>query len=153
MKNETINTENVVATTENVVATKQLGRPVNPNSARQLKLAAKSTESGAKRGRPVNGESARQKRLNELEAKRVNGELKLGRPVNGESARQKRLAELEAKRANGEVKRGRPAKVKVETPVVETTVAELVQLRHVSRQSIRTTLLYIVYSINLKNIT
>jgi hypothetical protein len=67
---------------------------------------------GIKTGRPVNPNSARQIRLAELEAKRSNGELRRGRPVNGESERQKRLAELEAKRANGELKRGRPAMIK-----------------------------------------
>ena len=67
-----------------------------------------------KAGRPVNPISARQKRLAELEAKRQNGELKRGRPVDSTSARQKRIEELEAKRQNGELKRGRPAKSKVE---------------------------------------
>ena len=81
MKKETVNIETV-----------QLGRPVNPNSVRQQRLA-------------------------ELEEKRNNGELKRGRPVNGESERQKRLAEMEAKRANGELKRGRPAMVKKEVEI------------------------------------
>ena len=62
------------------------------------------------RGRNVDPNSARQIRLAELEAKRANGELKLGRPVNPNSARQLRLAELEQKRANGTLRRGRPAK-------------------------------------------
>ena len=98
-------------------------------------------ESTGKRGRPVDENSVRQLRLNELEAKRANGELKLGRPVdmssprqvrlaiqasnkangigqgrpvNADSVRQKRLAELAARaEANGGViKRGRPVKVK-----------------------------------------
>lgn len=89
------------------------GRPVNPNSARQIRLKeleAKRKNGELKRGRPVVEGSARQLRLKELEAKRKNGELQLGRPVDPTSARQKRLAELEAKRKNGELKRGRPSK-------------------------------------------
>ena len=39
-----------------------------------------------KLGRPVNPNSARQLRLKELELKRANGELKRGRPVNPNSA-------------------------------------------------------------------
>ena len=98
---------------------KKLGRPVNENSARQLRLKElelKRKNGELKLGRPVNPNSERQKRLAELESIRVNGELKLGRPVNKNSARQKRLAELEAKRiANGGViKRGRPAQVKLD---------------------------------------
>ena len=100
-----------------VVEIKQLGRPVNPNSARQVRLAelaAKKAAGELKKGRPVDETSARQKRLAELEAKRQNGELKRGRPVKEGSARQIRLAELAAKAAanGGTVKRGRPAKVK-----------------------------------------
>lgn len=96
-----------------VVEVKQLGRPVNPNSARQIRLAelAAKKEAGVlKKGRPVNTESARQKRLAELEAKRSNGELRRGRPVKQDSARQIRIAELAAKAAanGGVVKRGRP---------------------------------------------
>ena len=92
------------------------GRPVDPNSVRQVRiaeLAEKRANGELKRGRPVNESSARQMRLIELETKRANGELKKGRPVSGDSARQKRLAELEAKKAanGGVVKRGRPAKV------------------------------------------
>ena len=64
-----------------------------------------------KRGRPVNGDSARQVRLAELEMKRLTGELKLGRPVDPNSVRQIRLAEMEAKRLSGELRRGRPKKI------------------------------------------
>ena len=65
----------------------QLGRPVDPNSARQKRLA---TAPGKKTGRPINPHSARQQRLCELEAKRIanGGTLKRGRPVNPNSARQ-----------------------------------------------------------------
>lgn len=92
------------------------GRPVDPNSVRQVRIAeleVKRANGELKRGRPVNENSNRQMRLVELETKRANGELKKGRPVNGESARQKRIAELAAKAAanGGAVKRGRPAKV------------------------------------------
>lgn len=92
------------------------GRKVNPDSARQQRLAKQGT-GDVKRGRPVSGTSARQARIAELAAKRESGELKKGRPVNGESARQVRLA----KRASGEVKKGRPAKAKAE-PVIEKVV-------------------------------
>jgi len=107
MKNETSNIE-----------TTTLGRPVNPNSARQQRLAeleAKRNNGELKRGRPVNGTSARQARLAELAAKAEmnGGSIKRGRPSNGESERQKRLAERAAKAASGiEIKRGRPAMVK-----------------------------------------
>jgi len=85
----------------------QLGRPVNPDSARQKRLA---TAPGKKTGRPVNPNSVRQQRLAELEAKRIanGGTLKRGRPVNATSERQLRLADLAARRAAGTLKRGRP---------------------------------------------
>ena len=65
-----------------------------------------------KLGRPVNENSARQLRLKELESKRVNGEIKKGRPVNENSVRQIILKELESKRELGLVKRGRPKLIK-----------------------------------------
>ena len=85
----------------------QLGRPVNPNSVRQQRLA---TAPGRKTGRPVNEDSNRQQRLRELAIKRAKGggEIKRGRPVNTSSARQVRLAELAVRRAAGTLKRGRP---------------------------------------------
>ena len=85
----------------------QLGRPVNPNSARQQRLA---TAPGRKTGRPINVNSVRQQRLAELDAKRIanGGSIKRGRPVNATSERQLRLADLAARRAAGGVKRGRP---------------------------------------------
>jgi hypothetical protein len=93
------------------------GRPVNPNSARQIRLAeleAKRSNGELKRGRPVDNTSARQFRL-QIQA--INKALGVGqgRPVNPNSARQIRLAELEAKKAanGGAIKRGRPAKVVV----------------------------------------
>ena len=92
---------------------KVLGRPVNPNSARQIRLAelaAKKANGELKRGRPVNSMSERQFRLKTQAINKALG-LGQGRPVNPNSARQKRLAELKAKaEANGgSVKRGRPA--------------------------------------------
>ena len=89
------------------VTLKQLGRPVNPNSVRQQRLAKAP---GRKTGRPVNPLSARQERLHQLAMKRIKGDgvIKRGRPVNATSDRQVRLAELAVRRAAGEVKRGRP---------------------------------------------
>lgn len=96
------------------------GRPVNPNSARQIRiaeLAEKRANGELKKGRPIKEDSARQLRLKELEIKRANGELKKGRPVNSESARQKRIVELEAKKAanGGKMPLGRPKVVIDET--------------------------------------
>jgi len=92
---------------------KVLGRPVNPNSVRQIRLAelAAKKEAGLlKQGRPVNPDSERQSRLKMQALNKALG-LGQGRPVDPNSARQKRLAELKAKaEANGgAVKRGRPA--------------------------------------------
>ena len=92
---------------------KVLGRPVNPNSVRQIRLAeleAKRQNGELKRGRPVNPNSERQARLEKQAQNKANGVGK-GRPVNPNSARQLRLAELKTKaEANGgAVKRGRPA--------------------------------------------
>lgn len=69
----------------------QLGRPVNPNSKRQQRLA---TAPGRKTGRPINPTSKRQQRLAELEAKAAanGGKAKRGRPVNPDSKRQKAIA-------------------------------------------------------------
>jgi hypothetical protein len=74
----------------------QLGRPVNPNSARQQRikeLNEKREQGLCKRGRPVNGESKRQSTLKLREEKVNSGiELKRGRPVNPNSERQIRLS-------------------------------------------------------------
>jgi len=95
---------------------KQLGRKVNPNSARQLRLAeleAKKANGELKRGRPVSENSERQARLKKQAENKANG-IGQGRPVNPNSARQLRLAELKAKAElnGGIVKRGRPAQIK-----------------------------------------
>ena len=65
----------------------QLGRPVDPNSARQKRLA---TAPGKKTGRPINPTSARQLRLLEQATRKAmnGGVVKRGRPVNPNSARQ-----------------------------------------------------------------
>ena len=99
---------------KNVNEVKQLGRPVNPNSVRQIRLvelAAKKASGECKQGRPVNPNSERQARLAKQAENKANG-LGQGRPVNPNSARQMRLAELESKRVNGTLKRGRPAQIK-----------------------------------------
>jgi hypothetical protein len=95
---------------------KVLGRPVNENSVRQLRLKElelKRNNGELKRGRPVVADSERQIRLKKQAENKVNG-IGQGRPVNLNSARQIRLAELKAKaEANGGVvKRGRPTQVK-----------------------------------------
>lgn len=99
--------------------TKVLGRKVNPDSARQKRLAelaAKKENGELKRGRPVIGNSARQLRLAELAEKREKGELKRGRPVKHDSERQKKLADKAAKLASGVViKRGRPVMPKTDS--------------------------------------
>ena len=92
------------------------GRPVNPNSARQIRLAeleAKRSNGELKRGRPVDTMSARQFRLKTQSINKQLGIGGQGRPINPNSARQIRLNELAAKAElnGGVVKRGRPAKV------------------------------------------
>jgi hypothetical protein len=78
-------------------------------------------------GRPVNPNSERQKRIAERKAKQEAGvAVKRGRPTVEGSERQKRLAAIEAKKAAGvEIKRGRPKMVKadevVETPTTDAT--------------------------------
>ena len=95
------------------------GRPVNPNSVRQIRLAelaAKKANGELKRGRPVDNTSERQFKLR---MKAIGLTAGQGRPVNPNSARQIRLAELAAKAElnGGTVKRGRPAKVVVTNEV------------------------------------
>jgi hypothetical protein len=101
------------AVKKSAIVVKKQGRPVNPNSERQARLAAaaelKAQGVEIKRGRPVDNESARQARL------ALKGKVALGRKVDLSSARQQRLAALELKRASGvEVKRGRPKMVKTD---------------------------------------
>ncbi len=94
------------------------GRPVNPNSVRQIRLAkleAKRSNGELKRGRPVDSTSERQLRLKIQTINKALGIGGQGRPIDPNSARQKRLNELAAKAElnGGVVKRGRPAKVVV----------------------------------------
>ena len=80
----------------NTTQTPQLGRPSNPNSARQKKIQdrlAKKEAGLLKRGRPVIEGSKRQEVLAKRNEKVSNGiELKKGRPVNVNSKRQVELA-------------------------------------------------------------
>tara|TARA_R110000772_G_C13151329_1_gene425057 strand:- start:266 stop:640 length:375 start_codon:yes stop_codon:yes gene_type:complete len=119
--------KNVVEVVVEVVAIK--GRPVNENSARQLRLKeleAKKAAGTLKKGRPVDMSSERQVRLAKQALNKANG-IGQGRPVDPNSVRQQRLAELEAKKAanGGTIKRGRPAQVKAE--VIIDDVVELVR--------------------------
>jgi hypothetical protein len=100
---------------------KQKGRPINPDSPRQKRLAemeARAINGEIKRGRPANPESAWFQRQAELAAKREAGELKLGRQINPNSARQQRLSK------KGTLPLGRPKQIKTE--VTETTTTETV---------------------------
>ena len=101
--------------------TKQLGRPVNENSARQIRLkeiAEKRAQGLIKRGRPTNENSKNAAKTKARQEKLAAGiVLKRGRPVNETSARQKRLNDLAERRSNGTLKLGRPKQqVTVEVP-------------------------------------
>ena len=118
--------KNVEVVVVEVVAIK--GRPVNENSARQLRLKeleAKKAAGTLKKGRPVNVMSERQFRLKTQALNKALG-IKQGRPIDKNSARQQRLAELEAKKAanGGTIKRGRPAQVKESVELVEIAAVE-----------------------------
>jgi hypothetical protein len=92
----------------------KLGRPVNENSVRQLRLKElelKRSNGELKRGRPVVINSERQIRLAKQAINKANG-VGQGRPINLNSARQIRLAELQAKRDLGTCFRGRPKQIK-----------------------------------------
>lgn len=119
-----------------VVEVKQLGRKINPTSARQLRLKEleMKREAGVcKQGRPVVEGSARQLRLAELETKRVNGELKRGRPTSAESKRQQRIAELEmkAKLNGGVIPKGRPKTVKSEPSIGQDEQVEIEAIENI----------------------
>jgi hypothetical protein len=105
--------------------TAQLGRPVNMNSARQIRLVEIATKREAgliKRGRPSVPGSANQMKMYERNFKIQQGvELKRGRPTNPESARAKRIADLEARRAAGTLKLGRPKAIVIEMPTKAKT--------------------------------
>lgn len=92
----------VVETIGNIEFNKiKRGRPVDPNSNRQQRLA---TAPGKKTGRPIDPNSNRQQRLRELEMKRANGELRRGRPVDPNSKRQIALREAMMKVMEAEMK-------------------------------------------------
>lgn len=98
---------------------KKLGRPVNMNSARQIKMKEQAAlrEAGLiKRGRPTVEGSKNQAKLQRRDELKQMGLStgERGRPTNPNSARQQRLAMLSEKRANGTLKLGRPAKVKTD---------------------------------------
>ena len=83
------------------IETKQLGRPANPNSARQKKIQERLAKAEAgllKRGRPIIAESKRQEVLKKR-IEKVNNriELKKGRPINMNSKRQIELAKKASK--------------------------------------------------------
>jgi len=88
---------------ENTTETKQIGRPSNPNSARQMKIQERLAKKEAgllKRGRPVIEGSKRQTVLQKRSEKVSNGvALAKGRPVNPNSKRQIELA----KKSNSDV--------------------------------------------------
>jgi hypothetical protein len=98
---------------------------VELNVTNQTVMDVELTVEKRKRGRPVgsgiNPESARQKRLAELAERIASGEvIKRGRPagtVNPDSKRQQRIAELNAKKAMGLGKPGRPKVVKSDDAV------------------------------------
>lgn len=114
--------------------TKMPGRPVNPNSARQQRLAdleARRVAGQLKLGRPIVSESERQIKLAERQAKidaynaqqeqiangaeiapedlLPNPSTHLGRPVDPNSPRQQKLREYEERKAAGLIKKGRPS--------------------------------------------
>ena len=104
-----------------MTTTKQLGRPVNETSARQIRLkeiAEKRAQGLIKRGRPVNENSKNAAKTKVRQEKLAAGiVLKRGRPVNETSARQKRLNDLAKRRSNGTLKLGRPkAQVTIDVP-------------------------------------
>jgi len=98
------------------------GRPINPNSPRQIRL---SQVNMGKRGRPADPNSAWNIKQAAIQAKKdaaaaEGKELKLGRMIDPNSARQKRLA------LKGTLPLGRPKAVVVEEPVVEAVDADAV---------------------------
>jgi hypothetical protein len=100
-------------TTQNqTIEVKVLGRKINENSARQIRLKenkAKRAQGLIKRGRPViEGSESQIKKARQME-KLVNGvELRRGRPANTESKHYQRVKDLETRRMNGTLKLGRP---------------------------------------------
>ena len=111
--------------------TKQLGRPVNENSVRQIRLkeiAEKRAQGLIKRGRPANENSKNAVKTKARQEKLAAGiVLKRGRPVNETSARQQRLNDLAERKANGTLKLGRPKQqVTIEVPTKTKKVEAVV---------------------------
>ena len=123
-KKKSMSTEKAVANVETNVA-KALGRPANPESARQKKIADREAKRAAgelKRGRPAVAGSKRQAVLAaRAEKVAAGGTLSKGRPVNVNSKRQQALA---AKTSGAEVKRGRPSRNSESTAHVEVVSTE-----------------------------
>ena len=94
-KKKSMSTQPAVMNVESNV-TKALGRPSNPESARQKKIADREAKRAAgelKRGRPTVTGSKRQAVLAARAEKVANGgTLQKGRPVNPNSKRQLALA-------------------------------------------------------------
>ena len=135
-KKKSVSTEKAVANVESNVA-KALGRPANPESARQKKIAdreAKRANGELKRGRPAVAGSKRQAVLAARAEKIAAGTtLSKGRPVNPNSRRQqalaaqaegRRLAALDGKTVTGEAKRGRPSRNSQSTAHAEVASTE-----------------------------
>ena len=118
------NQENKIAKHASATGEK-LGRPVNPNSVRQIRLAeikAKREAGLIKRGRPsVPGSMNAIKSEMRLMKQALGLDIKRGRPTNPESARAKRIADLEARRAAGTLKLGRPKAIVIEVPTKAKT--------------------------------
>ena len=97
-----MSTESAVKNVEANVA-KALGRPTDPESARQKKIVARETKRAngeLKRGRPAVAGSKRQEVLAARAAKiAAGGTLSKGRPVNMNSKRQQALAAKAAVKA------------------------------------------------------
>jgi len=103
--------ELVALAKENGIAKAHQTKSVDLEAA-LAKLGVSTTEKSETRGRKVDPNSARQKRLAEMAAKAEanGGVLKRGREVDPNSARQMKLAAIQAKIDAGiEIKRGRPA--------------------------------------------
>lgn len=110
-----------------VVLTKQLGRPADPTSKRQVMLAErelKRQNGELKKGRPVIETSKRQETLKKRQERiETEGSLKKGRPVIGTSKRQQVLQARAEKIAAGiPIQKGRP---KITTTLAETDLIEI----------------------------
>ena len=114
-----------MTTETNQLSIKSPGRPVNPNSKRQIELKNKSEKEPGQRGRPINPESKRQQYL----ATKGENPKGKGRPVNPESARQQKLNQIAEMKLNGTYKLGRPKQIKPEEVVniSEPVISEVVE--------------------------